>query len=210
MAMYSQPAIKKTIRVATGDLEISNAIAMSHKRPRPGETQFDLSNPVEGDINVEGNKGNNFLLIACCVPVFLQVAVICILICAMTYFYAKDKSCHNNREIWCKDDWKCQKQTAKTDKVYSPCFQSENNLASCLFGPNSAAATKCMDYTKKGAACDCAIPKQAGGKKGANCLAGCPLNLKGVKDAICCCNPESPDCLYTKATLPAQCAVNKS
>ncbi len=125
----------------------------------------------------------------------MQILVVFVLMFVLTYYYSKSNSCANNTEIWCKDDWYCKKQTASTDTVYNRCFKKKDNLASC---PDSDAAVKCIDLTKKKVACECAIPKGTDSIKGNNCLSGCPSSLKKAG-----CDPTSQGCPYDE--VPPEC-----
>ncbi len=100
-----------------------------------------------------GSKGHGLMLALVTIPLAIQVTLLCVLMFVLTYYYTKAHSCVNNREVWCKDDWYCNKQTPSTDKVYSKCYQSKDHLASCLFGPKSTAAVQCIDFSKEGVAC---------------------------------------------------------
>lgn len=171
---------------------------MSNNRKRYHYDEEEWTDPSE-------RGTNSYLLLAAISPIVLQVAILCTLIFILTYYYSKANSCVNNREIWCKDDWYCNKQTASTDKTCSRCYQKRDHLASCLFGPDSDAAVKCIDYTKKGVACPCVVSAGSDTAKGGSCLAGCPSALsKTSKTTVCCCQPGTPGC--TNTVLPPECS----
>lgn len=169
-----------------------------------GEDDFASSNFSENALLQESKHSNHVIVLSLAIPIALQILIILALLFILTYYFSKSQSCSNNKEIWCKDDWYCNKQTGSTDTMYNKCFRKKEKLASCLFGPTSDAAVKCLDFSKKGVACDCVIPKGSKDVRGSNCLAGCPNSLKGVgKDTICCCDPKNEDCPYE--TLPPEC-----
>lgn len=156
------------------------------------------------DVVGSSNDLETYVVLGSIIPMIIQVTLLCILVFVFTYFYTKYHSCSNNREIWCKDDWYCTKQSASTDKIYSTCYQRKDHLASCLFGPNSVASTKCIDYSKKGVACPCSHQGGTATAKAGSCLAGCPVGMdKLSKNTVCCCDPKSKDC--PNKTLPPQC-----
>lgn len=156
------------------------------------------------DSSEQTGNPSNLALFAVIVPLIAQIALLCVLIVFFAYYYSKEKSCLNNREVWCKDDWYCNRQTSLNDKLYNQCYQKRDHLASCLFGPNSAAATKCVDYSKIGAACPCVVSAGSNVAKGGSCLAGCPTSLsKSSKTTVCCCIPGTKGC--ANKILPAEC-----
>lgn len=161
--------------------------------------------PADGDTSsVQGGNSMHYVLIATTIPLGLQVVILCVLVLVLTYYYTKAHSCVTNREIWCKDDWYCAKQTSSTDKTYSKCYQKKDHLASCLFGPKSDAAVACIDYTKKGLACPCVVPAGDDAKRGSSCLAGCPTTIgKASGKSVCCCVPNTKGC--PNKTLPPEC-----
>ena len=116
----------------------------------------------DDDNDNKGKSGasnfQHYMVIGSFVPLIIQVIILCVLFFVFTYYYTKSHTCMNNREIWCKDDWDYTKQTESTDKTYNKCYQQKDHLASCLFGPSSAAAVKCIDYSKKGVTCSCVMP----------------------------------------------------
>lgn len=173
-------------------------------RKRKRSDEVDVENGGDQDGGNSSSNKSGYILLAAFAPIVIQVGILCALMFVLTYYYTQAHTCINNREIWCKDDWYCEKQTASTDKIYSKCYSSKDHLASCLFGPNSAAATKCIDYSKDGAACPCVIPAGSVKAKGTSCMAGCPSDLsKASKASVCCCEPGIKGCPNT--TMPKEC-----
>ena len=152
-----------------------------------------------------GQSGKSYGLMIALIPAGMQLLLVTGLLFILTYYYTQAHTCANSREVWCKDDWYCNKQTSSTDKTYNKCYKSKNNLESCLYDPKSDAAVKCIDYSKAGVACPCVIPDGSfDGTKGSSCLAGCPASLSKMSDkTVCCCVPGSKGC--KNKTLPSQC-----
>lgn len=175
-----------------------------HKHKHIDDDDYYYNNSRSDAQQGEASNSHIYLLIAASVPAAIQVIVMCVLIFVLVYYYSKARSCSNNREIWCMDDWYCNKQTISTDQTYNKCYQQKVHLASCLFGPHSKAAMKCIDFSKKGVACPCVISAGSDTTKGSSCLAGCPAVLKKAsKKTVCCCVPGTPGC--TNKTLPPEC-----
>jgi len=124
----------------------------------------------------------------------------------------KSHQCITNPNIWCSDTWQCNNNcTELTDPAIDVdrCFVNAigaTGLASCIYGPNSAIATRCFSFGETGGTgsedqtlCACVLPT---GQSSNNCFAGCPSNLGGVASgANCCCCPGSGECQY--ATIAA-------
>lgn len=177
--------------------------AVGQPRFQPYDTE-----PVEynwKELDAAPSNVQHYMVLVSIVPLIIQVIVLCVLFFVFTYYYTRSYSCSNNREIWCKDSWYCVKQTTSTDKVYNKCYQLKDHLASCLFGPDSTAAVKCIDYSKKGVACPCSLPDGSTTDKAGNCMAGCPSSIDKIsKNTVCCCKPETSGC--PNKILPPQCS----
>lgn len=115
---------------------------------------------------------------------------------ALSIWY-KEFQCGSNPNIWCNDDWTCAR--ACTIEPVDDCFKNNNKpgLASCLYGPNSAAATACYipptDGDPNTPACTCPVLMT----NTDNCFSGCPSGLSDVNALYgrnCCCSTNDPSC----------------
>uniref|UniRef100_A0A6C0JXX7 Uncharacterized protein n=1 Tax=viral metagenome TaxID=1070528 RepID=A0A6C0JXX7_9ZZZZ len=99
----------------------------------------------------------------------------------MMYEYSRYNQCTYNRKIWCSDNWRCENNSSQ----FNPCYTSATDpsgLASCLYGPDSVAASKCTD----GCGCEDSYTGTP------NCFSGCAANLNTVVGSTaCCCNSGS-------------------
>jgi hypothetical protein len=118
--------------------------------------------------------------------------------------YNQMYSCGLNPNIWCFDDWQCNKVCTPDSPGAigaSPCFSDAaiatgpTGLYGCVLGPDAAAATYCngtgtTDDTQP--LCNCPAPVEGV----SNCLTGCATTLGGVggTDVCCCTNPNNPAC----------------
>jgi hypothetical protein len=116
---------------------------------------------------------------------------------ALSIWY-KEFQCGSNPNIWCNDDWTCARTC--TSEPVNDCFKNNNQpgLASCLYGPNSAAATACYTVPDSNdpniPACTCPTTME----NTSNCFSGCPSGLGSVNapgGAVCCCTTTDPWCL---------------
>lgn len=109
----------------------------------------------------------------------------------LSLWYKADQ-CGKNPNIWCSDTWSCNNNRCLG---YNYCFENigATGLASCLYGPNSVAATVCYNLETTGdtgaTLCDC--PQNLQNVQ--NCFSGCGTRISGSVTKCCCC-PGTPGC----------------
>lgn len=117
--------------------------------------------------------------------------------------YYKANQCVLNPNIWCADDWRCNKApcfTGPSGAAVSHCFgdvTGPTGLASCLYGPKASGAQLCVTPPENtgGVACNC-VPTM---ETAANCFMGCVQGLTGANISCPCCNPKGK--FYSKYCL---------
>lgn len=133
------------------------------------------------DENLSAARWGFFLALG---NVIFAIAVIAMTIVASVE-YKEYMSCYYYPNIQCSDEYVCEnKCSSSAGKPVSPCFSNfgTTGLASCLFGPNSSAATRCYDLTD--GACPCTNEYN---EETSNCFNSCPQVLASVSDSTNCC-----------------------
>ena len=117
--------------------------------------------------------------------VFAILFIITLLVLTWTlYVWYQNHQCGAQPNFWCSDEWVCDTPctSGKAPVPPSPCFYSNDGLASCLYGPTGAIATLCGNHGQPlvdGSLCAC-------GATGNNCLTGCPQKLSGTNPGCPC------------------------
>ena len=146
--------------------------------------------------------------------VFAILVVILIIVITMAlHFWSKAHLCGTQAHVWCADTWTCNTPCATGSTGHSDCFNDDKfgptGLASCLYGPTTAAAQLCFTPPTTGTnelACTCTPGMNS---QTSNCLSTCPSKLSAVNtNSVCCCQPGKGDCPFTQETLPDICRPN--
>jgi len=143
--------------------------------------------------------------IAGIINLFIIIGILVIL-----YFFFKVQQentiCLTNPSIDCYNNWTCETLCTDKNQIFNQCFYQQKNLdniAQCLYGVQSKAATLCRadndnnDNNDNAPLCDCVLEKKDAAN---NCFNNCPDALDDNKEgttqnATCCCNDiNNPKC----------------
>lgn len=121
------------------------------------------------------------------VIIFSILFVITLIVLTWTlYEWYQNYQCGSHPNIWCSDEWVCNEVcTTGHGPTGTNCYLSNDNLASCLYGPNSAIANLCANNGQGQATmplCECIVA-------GNNCLSNCPLTIDRVSTNCGCTGP---------------------
>lgn len=145
----------------------------------------------------------------------LFVIALALLTWVLKVYYAS-YGCGYYANIWCGDTWRCKSAcfgsgNNVTDTSGFPvdsCYGENSNvlgptgLASCLYGPNSAAASLCYNppaNDPNSPACGCVSPLTSINAQ--NCFNGCASSLDDIPPGVVCCCKNGPNC-----TVGGECA----
>ena len=108
------------------------------------------------------------------------------------YIYYQENLCRLDSDFWCSNNWTCNNLCFPTEPNVSTCYSHKDNLANCLFGPESQIATVCFvsppGDDPDSLSCPCTT-------NAANCMSNCPQSISDANTTKCCCNdPLNPNC----------------